>query len=237
MVHSFPTRRSSELRAGHAEHVAQHPQERGVAVDIDHPIDAVDLDCGGHSHLHAIRVPDTNVIYRVRPRRCFQRLFFAEPLLMLRPTTPSNSHCTGVSANRFGRVLPTISPTSSMTLSFSIRRIVISDSTGCDTQMPSSVTANLLDDGVVDTLVSVGATSSVHTSVSINASDSARIPRAAHRRPALREACQQTRVTDDDGNRLQRYGWRGTSGNCRMSSSVPLFSRTPPSRPQADTKV
>jgi hypothetical protein len=27
----------------------------------------------------------------------------------------------------------------------------------CDTQMPSSVTANLLDDGVVDTLGSVGA--------------------------------------------------------------------------------
>jgi hypothetical protein len=116
-------------------------------------------------------------------------------------------------------------------------RLRISDSIECDTQMPSRVTANLLDDGVVDTLVSVGATSSVHTSVSINASDSARIPRAAHRRPALREACQQTRVTDDDGNRLQRYGWRGTSGNCRMSSSVPLFSRTPPSRPQTDTKV
>jgi hypothetical protein len=37
------------------------------------------------------------------------------------------------------------------------------------------VKANLLDDGVVDTLVSVGATSGVHTCVSINASDSARI--------------------------------------------------------------
>jgi hypothetical protein len=35
--------------------------------------------------------------------------------------------------------------------------------------MPSSVKANLLDDGVVDTLVSVGVTSGVHTSVSINA--------------------------------------------------------------------
>src|SRR5262249_4540454 len=39
---------AAELRAGHAEHVAQHPQERGVAVDIDGPIDAVDLDRDGH---------------------------------------------------------------------------------------------------------------------------------------------------------------------------------------------
>jgi hypothetical protein len=36
--------------------------------------------------------------------------------------------------------------------------------------------ANLLDDGVVDTLVSVVATGGVRASVSINASDSARIP-------------------------------------------------------------
>src|SRR6202023_2144667 len=42
-----------------------------------------------------------------------------------------------------------------------------SDSVG--TQMPSAVKANLLDDGVVDTLVSVGA-SDVRTSVSVNAS-------------------------------------------------------------------
>jgi hypothetical protein len=41
------------------------------------------------------------------------------------------------------------------------------------------VKANLLDDGVVDTLGSVGATSGVHTSVSINASDSAN-PLAQH---------------------------------------------------------
>src|SRR5258705_12967706 len=46
---------AAELRAGHAEYVAQHPEERRVAVDIDHPIDAVDLNCGGHSYLHAIR--------------------------------------------------------------------------------------------------------------------------------------------------------------------------------------
>src|SRR5512132_2392742 len=47
---------AAELRAGHAEHVAQHPQERGVTVDIDGPSEAVDLDCGGHSSLQAIRV-------------------------------------------------------------------------------------------------------------------------------------------------------------------------------------
>jgi hypothetical protein len=39
-----------------------------------------------------------------------------------------------------------------------------------DTQMASSVTANLLYDGVVDTLGSVGATSGAHASVSIKAS-------------------------------------------------------------------
>jgi hypothetical protein len=39
--------------------------------------------------------------------------------------------------------------------------------------MPSSAKANLLDDGVVDTLGSVGVTSGVHASVSINASECA----------------------------------------------------------------
>jgi hypothetical protein len=43
------------------------------------------------------------------------------------------------------------------------------------------VKAKQLDDGiVVDTLVSVGATDGIHTHVSINASDSARTPRAPH---------------------------------------------------------
>jgi hypothetical protein len=51
----------------------------------------------------------------------------------------------------------------------------MSGSIGCATQMPSSVTANLLDDGVVDTLGLVGAMSGVHTSVSIDALDRARI--------------------------------------------------------------
>jgi hypothetical protein len=45
----------------------------------------------------------------------------------------------------------------------------MSGSIGCATQMPSSVIANLLDDGVVDTLGLVGATSRTQTSVSIDA--------------------------------------------------------------------
>ena len=49
----------------------------------------------------------------------------------------------------------------------------ISGSVKCDSQMPSNVKANLLDDGVVDTLILVGAKSGVHRCVSINASDSA----------------------------------------------------------------
>jgi len=37
--------------AGHAEHVAQHPQERRIAVDIDGPNGAVDLDIVGMLYL------------------------------------------------------------------------------------------------------------------------------------------------------------------------------------------
>jgi hypothetical protein len=43
----------------------------------------------------------------------------------------------------------------------------------CDTQMASSVKPKLLNDGVVDTLVSVRAASGAHASVSIKASNSA----------------------------------------------------------------
>jgi hypothetical protein len=77
--------------------------------------------------------------------------------------------------------------------------------------MPSSVTANLLDDGVVDTLVLISATSGVHTSVSIEASERARIPRAAHRYPVVRGACWQTLVMPDDENRLQQCELSGKS--------------------------
>jgi hypothetical protein len=43
-----------------------------------------------------------------------------------------------------------------------------------------SVEAKQLDEGIVDTFVSVGVKNGARTSVSISASDSARIPRAAH---------------------------------------------------------
>src|ERR1700730_2993186 len=60
-------------------------------------------------------------------------------------------------------------------------------------QMPSSVRANLLDYGVVDTLGSVGATSGVHTSVSINASASVRIPSRNSLRSLPTNACDARR--------------------------------------------
>jgi hypothetical protein len=47
---------AAESRTSHSEHVAQDPQQRGVTVNIDHTIDAVDLDRGGHNYLQAIRV-------------------------------------------------------------------------------------------------------------------------------------------------------------------------------------
>jgi hypothetical protein len=39
---------ATEFRAGHAEHVAQHPKQRGVPVDIGLVIVAVDFDFEGH---------------------------------------------------------------------------------------------------------------------------------------------------------------------------------------------
>jgi hypothetical protein len=42
---------AAELRAGHAEHVAQHPQERRIAVDIDAVCVPVDFDVKSHGHL------------------------------------------------------------------------------------------------------------------------------------------------------------------------------------------
>src|SRR5262249_45935372 len=47
---------AAELGARHAEHVAQHPQERGVAVNVDRPVDAIDPNRGGHRDLQASRV-------------------------------------------------------------------------------------------------------------------------------------------------------------------------------------
>jgi hypothetical protein len=48
---------AAELRAGHAQDIAQHPKQRRVVADIDRPIDAIDFDRVGHSCLHPIRVP------------------------------------------------------------------------------------------------------------------------------------------------------------------------------------
>src|SRR5215831_1746724 len=42
---------AAELRARHAEHVAQHPEQRRVAVDIDAVRAAVDFDGEGHGML------------------------------------------------------------------------------------------------------------------------------------------------------------------------------------------
>jgi hypothetical protein len=56
--------------------------------------------------------------------------------------------------------------------------------------MASGMTVNLLDDGVVDTLVSVGATSGVHTDVSIDGSN------CTHRYPIeklVNKACDARR--------------------------------------------
>jgi transcriptional regulator of acetoin/glycerol metabolism len=56
-------------------------------------------------------------------------------------------------------------------------------------------------------LASVGAMSHVHTSASINASEAHDSPRGARRHLALRETCQQMRMTHDGENRLQQYEW------------------------------
>ena len=53
--------------AGHAEHVAQHPQERRIAVDIDGPNGAVDLDIVGNA------LPRSVIGFRLT--RCLQHLF------------------------------------------------------------------------------------------------------------------------------------------------------------------
>jgi hypothetical protein len=48
---------------------------------------------------------------------------------------------------------------------------------------------------LVDTLGLVGATSRIHTSVSIDGYAPREVPRAVHRHSVVREARQQTRVT------------------------------------------
>jgi hypothetical protein len=87
----------------------------------------------------------------------------------------------------------------------------------------SSVKASLLDDGVVDTLGSVGATSGVHTCASINAGQDVN-PFAQ----LFKTLVNQHSVTHGDGNRPQQYK---LLGNIRE-----LLSKPSPSR-QTDTKV
>jgi len=42
---------AAELRTRHAEHIAKHPQQRGVAVDIGDAVYAIDFDPEGHRRL------------------------------------------------------------------------------------------------------------------------------------------------------------------------------------------
>jgi hypothetical protein len=60
----------------------------------------------------------------------------------------------------------------------SLRKVEVSNLPRSD--HTRSVEAKQLDEGIVDTFVSVGLKNGAHTSVSISASDSSRIPRAAH---------------------------------------------------------
>ncbi len=42
---------AAELRAGHSEHIAQYPEQRRVAIDIDGAIDTIDFDLERHGYL------------------------------------------------------------------------------------------------------------------------------------------------------------------------------------------
>ena len=89
-----------------------------------------------------------------------------------------------------------------------------------DADHTRGVGVNLLHYGVVDTFGSVGATSGVHTSVPINASDSARIPSRSKSPPALREFSTK-HVTRDNGDRFQQDEWPGNiSPNIERAASL-----------------
>jgi hypothetical protein len=45
---------AAKFRAGHAEHVTEHPQQRCVAVDINAVTVSVDFDDQGHVRLHTV---------------------------------------------------------------------------------------------------------------------------------------------------------------------------------------
>ena len=42
---------AAELGAGHTQHIAQDPQQRGIAVDVDAMLSTVNLDCVGRDNL------------------------------------------------------------------------------------------------------------------------------------------------------------------------------------------
>ena len=46
---------AAEFRAGHADHVAQHPEQRRIAVDIDGVVHAIDVDRVGQGDLRKRR--------------------------------------------------------------------------------------------------------------------------------------------------------------------------------------
>jgi hypothetical protein len=60
-------------------------------------------------------------------------------------------------------------------------------------------------------------------------------PRTAPESPRadFRKACQQTRVTDDDRNRLHQYEWAGNIRELQNVIGMPLFSQSR-RRPAAD---
>jgi len=47
-----------ELRASHAQHIAQHPQDRRVAIDVDRPVDSIDSS----------RIRRSSFLWRSHPR-------------------------------------------------------------------------------------------------------------------------------------------------------------------------
>src|ERR1700730_236836 len=92
----------------------------------------------------------------------------------------------------------------------------------------SSVKANLLDDGVVDTLGSVGATSGVY--ISINASDSARIPSRSTSPSCPSRTLSTKRVMHGDGIDFSSTGGRQHRGTAEFhrASRYSLGGRSPP---------
>ena len=70
-VQAAESHAAAELRAGHAEHVAQHPEKRLVAIDIDRSIDALILVVVAISNARFRgQVDDPATSRRIFPPRC-----------------------------------------------------------------------------------------------------------------------------------------------------------------------